>query len=378
MPASAKPMSVHFALSLCVLASLVMGLAWLDAGNERNRAARLNRELTSEIAALKNALAAEQHENDEYRAAIENKIRALEQRIADLNGINDKVKAELDEKALNGGFEVPDGIIRWVDRTGSKVWIDLGQADGLKARTTFNVYKKIPSRFGREKAPIAVSGEEIKGTIEVTRVLEAHLSEARILTEDIRNRIAKGDPVFSLNWRPARGEVFSFIGIMDLDGDGTDDRDVLKEAVATAGGAIDNDVDGNGELFVNGKRSDDGIPYITERTKFVVMGRMPEIGDMADINEAAAVAKISLLRKSLEIAARQRGVRIVSLSDFLKYLGYKSQRRVSLPGGESSYKLKSGSTSSGSTRGAYSGDKSRQPKKASRAGVAGMVFSGSM
>lgn len=375
MPASARPMGVYFALSLCVLASLVMGLAWLDAGNERIRSARLNRDFTSEIAALKNALAAGQYENDTYRAATENKIRALEQRIADLNGMNDKVKAELDKKSLNGGFEIPDGVIRWIDHGGKKVWIGLGEVDGLRTRTTFNVYKKAPSRFGRESAPIAVSVENIKGTIEVTRVLEAHLSEARIITEDIRSPMAMGDPIFSLSWRPGRGEAFSIIGIMDLDGDGTDDRDLLKEAVATASGVIDNDVDGQGELFVNGKNSEDGKPRITERTKFVVIGKIPEVADSVDPDEIQTILKINRLRKDLEDSARVHGVRIISLSDFLKYVGYKSQRRVFVPSGESPYKLKSGPTSSGKTGGAYSGDKSRQPKNTRRAGAGGKVFS---
>jgi hypothetical protein len=375
MPASARPMGVHFALSLCVLACLICGLAWLDAGNERNRVTGLNRELTSEIAALKNALAAERHENDDYRAATENKIRALEQRLANLIGANDKIKAELDENSLNGGFEIPDGIIRWIDRLGKKVWINLGEADGLKPRTTFNVYKKTSRGIGRGAEKRAVGREDIKGTIEVTRILEPNLSEARILTEDLYSPIAAGDPIYSPLWNPGRGEAFSIIGIMDLNGDDKDDRDLLKEAVATAGAVIDNEVDEKGELFINGKKPEEYKPRITEKTKFLVIGKIPEVADTADPEEIQTILKINGIRKDMEDAARERGVRIVSLSDFLSYIGYKSQRRLSVPGGESPYKLKSGSTSGGRTRGAYSGDKSRKPKSTYRTGAGGKVFS---
>ena len=101
---------------------------------------------------------------------------------------------------------------------------------------------------GRGTTKGAVGGEDIKGSIEVTRVLEAHLSEARILTKTSITPMAKGDPIYSPLWSPGHGEAFSVIGIIDLDGDGKDDRDLFDESVQTAGGTIDNDVDPTGSL----------------------------------------------------------------------------------------------------------------------------------
>jgi hypothetical protein len=171
---------------------------------------------------------------------------------------------------------------------------------------------------------------------------------------------------------------------MDLDGDGKDDRDLLREAVATAGATIDNDVDEKGELWINGKKPDEPKPRVTEKTKFVVIGKIGEIADTTDPDEQAIITKIAGLRKELEDAARERGVRVLSLSDFLVYIGYKQQRRLFVPGGDVPYKLKSGShsasvnegsgssrKSSGTTSGSYSGDKSTKPKTFSGGNTSG-------
>jgi hypothetical protein len=90
----------------------------------------------------------------------------------------------------------PEGsLVRWVDPVGKKVWIGLGEADGVQPRTIYGVSKK-PRAQGDPGEPQADRVDAvIKGTIEVTRVLEESLSEARIVDEDVGNPIAKGDPV---------------------------------------------------------------------------------------------------------------------------------------------------------------------------------------
>ncbi len=326
------------------------------------------------IAEQKKALLALQAQFDEDIAAAQKKIKDQDQRISSLTVINKKLTGELDEKT-RVSFEIPDGEVRWVDHIGKRVWINLGEADGLKPRTTFSVYKKSHSGVGRGTEKGQIGGEDIKGAIEITRVLEPNLSEARIVDEDIYTPIAKGDPIYSPLWSSGRGEAFSIVGIMDLNGDGKDDRDLLKEAVATAGAVIDNDVDEKGILRVDGKVPDDGKPRITEKTKFVVIGKIPEIADTADPDEQATITKILGFRKELEDAARERGVRILSLSDFTNYIGYVSQRRLFVPGEDMPYKLKSGAASAavnetmganrksgGTTSSSYSGDKNLKAK----------------
>jgi hypothetical protein len=337
----------------------------------------------ADIAEYKKSIQTTQQEFDEYKEGAEKKIKDLDTRIAGLTVINKKLTAELDEKT-RVSWEVPDGWIRWIDPVGRKVWISLGSADGLKPRTTFSVYRKTNSGIGRGTQKGQIGGEDIKGAIEVTRVLESNLSEARILHEEIYAPIGKGDPIYSPLWSPGRGEAFSIVGIMDLDGDGKDDRDLLRDTITTAGATIDNDVDPNGDLWIMGKKPDEPKPQITEKTKFVVIGKIGEIADTSDPEEQAKITKILTLRKELEDAARERGVRVLSLSDFLVYIGYKTQRRLFVPGGDVPYNLTAGShsasvkeasgssrTSQGSTSSSYSGDKSTKAKTFSGGNTSG-------
>jgi hypothetical protein len=355
----------------------------VDSDNEHKE---LQKKKDDDIAQLRKAIADEQQQAEEYRTAAEAKLNDWERRYGNLAVMNKKLTAELDEKT-RPYFEVPDGWIRWIDPVGKKVWISLGEADGLKPRTTFSVYKKTNSGVGRGTQKGQVGYQDIKGAIEVTRILEANLSEARILNEDLYAPMAKGDPIYSPLWSPGRGEAFSIVGIMDLDGDGKDDRDLLFEQVKTAGATIDNDVDEKGILRVDGKVPEDNKPKVTEKTKFVVIGKIGEISETADPEEQATITKILTLRKELEDAARERGVRVLSLSDFLVYIGYKSQRRLFVPGGDVPFRLKAGAHSTaidessgssrksgGSTSGAYSSDKATKAKTFTGGNTSGSGF----
>lgn len=92
-------------------------------------------------------------------------------------------------------WSIDGSVVRFVDPVFKKVWIGLGEADGLKPRTIFVVRKKLrvehdPGELGDE-----FGDEGIKGTIEILRVLEKNLSEATVLEETIDDPIAKGDPI---------------------------------------------------------------------------------------------------------------------------------------------------------------------------------------
>ncbi len=85
-------------------------------------------------------------------------------------------------------------VVRWIDPAGKKIWISLGEADGLSPRTVYGIHKKLPrSEPGMPQQKIG--DERIKGKIEISRVLEQHLSEARILEEAVDDPIAKGDVI---------------------------------------------------------------------------------------------------------------------------------------------------------------------------------------
>lgn len=332
-----------------------------------------------------------QAEYDEYKESMEGpkgKLKILDQRITNLVTINETITKELDEKKRTS-FEIPDGEIRWIDNLNKRVYINLGEVDGLRVRTGFSVYRKNHSGVGRGTEGGAYGAEDIKGKIEVTRIIDAHTAEARIIEEVITNPMGKGDPIYTPLWSPGRSENFAFVGILDLDGDGKSDRDLLKEILHTAGAAVDNEVDDKGVLWVNGQPQEPGgLPKIDEHTKFLVVGKIPDIASTADPEEIKIIQNILTLRKELEQAARERGVPIRSLSDFLNYIGYKQQRRLFVPGSDVPYNLKSGSRSqgvgetlgsahksSGQTSSAFSGDKNLKAQKST--GQTSKLFRGS-
>jgi hypothetical protein len=323
-----------------------------------------------DLAELRNHVARTQQEYDEYKASTDVKVKQLETRVNNLLAINRRVGDELEQKTRTS-FEDADGNVDWVDSVTRRVYINLGEIDGLRPRSTFSVYRKNHSGVGRGSRPGLTGPEDIKGAIEITRVTGPHQAEAKILDEDLYNPIGKGDPIYSPLWSSGRNEFISSVGDVDLDGDGKSDRELFREIIATHGATLDNEVDEKGNLFRNGKLVDDGTPKITEKTKFLVKGTVPEGGaGPLESDENKINNRIKELNTQMDQQARERGIRVISLNDFLSFVGYKAQRRLFVPGEEGKYNLKNagrgaaapqpgrGSTSTGNVSGSVSGKRS--------------------
>ncbi len=202
--------------------------------------------------------------------------------------------------------------------------------------------------MGRFDQDLRFGSDDIKGAIEVTRIIDAHTAEARIIKDELYQPIAKGDPIFTPIWSPGRRENFSFVGVIDLDGDGQSDRQKLHELVAGAGATIDNEVDDEGKRIRYMKFPNDfvdhgeGVPGVDVNTKFLVIGDIPDIALAAKDEDKDRIQRILKHRKTLGEEAKQQGVRIVSLNDFLAWIGYQPQRKLFVPGAEKGYDLKAG------------------------------------
>lgn len=316
---------------------------------------------------------------DEYRETVEKAKKQSDLRIANLIRINNQLRED-NERVTRSTFENSDGNIVFIDPVSKRVWINLGSVDGLRPRTTFSVYKKDHSGVGRGSRPHEIGPEDIKGSIEVMKIVGPHEAVARITDEDLYNPIGRDDPIFSPLWSPGRGEAFSVIGILDLDGDGRDDRDLFRELIAAAGATVDNEVDDNGVLYVNGEVDPENKPKLSEKTKFLVKGNVPDLSSTSDGDRIAVLQKINGLQQEMTNQARERAIRVVSLSDFLSFMGYRTQRRLFVPGGETTYTLKDGArgpmtekskrsrSSGGDTSGVYSDDPLLKPKTVPNSG----------
>lgn len=265
---------------------------------------------------------------------------SLMQRITNLTTTNIKLKEELD-KTRRDSFEVPTGFVRYVDSSNRLVYIDLGSADNLPLRMTFSVYAKSTSGVGRGK-------EDIKGSIEVVRLIDAHTAECRINEEDIHNPISGGDPIYTPLWTPGQPKRFALVGHIDLNNDGQSDREQLHALLKTAGAVLDAEVDDVGELIAPGKTENN--PYgITEQTKFLVIGRIPDLAESTDQEDTQRIQKIQQQLRELQNTAREHGVRIITLPDFLAWMGFRSEQRLFKPGTEQPYTLEYGSRSTTTT-----------------------------
>ena len=286
-----------------------------------------NSKLKSEINTTRDELAEEKESREKERKDLNSKISGLEIRI-------DILKDKIDnlEKL---SFEVADGVIRRVEHASHTVWINLGEQDFLKTRMTFSVYAKENQGVGR-------GAEDIKGKIEVTRILGPHMAEARVIDEDLYRPIVSADLIYTPIWSPGLIERISIVGPIDLDHDGRSDREQFHQMMAVAGCVIDNEVDDNGDRIPpDGK--------ITVQTRFLVKGDIPDLADISAEDEKARIIKINAHLSDMQKEARSNGVRIIKLNDFLAYVGYHTKRRTFMTGQSRPFTLKAGAASSGSS-----------------------------
>ena len=82
--------------------------------------------------------------------------------------------------------KVPDGQIIRSNRKSGAVWINIGQADGLRRHVTFGV-------VGADKTVRRYT--PTKGHIEVVKLLGPHFAECRILDDEITDPLVPGDKI---------------------------------------------------------------------------------------------------------------------------------------------------------------------------------------
>lgn len=298
-----------------------------------------------------------------------------------VDDLREKLKA-----ATRVSFERPDGLVRWIDNTAGLVWLNLGSEDRLRLRTTFSVYRK--AHHG-----VARGAEDIKGQIEVTRIIDGHTSEARILDDDIYDPIAKGDPVYTPLWSPGRTETFAVVGLVDLDQDGVLDRDQFHDIVSDAGARLNHEVLDDGTRVRYESFPDkfiawtEGGAQLDSDTKYLILADIPDPALAIREEDKTIREAISSHLLQMRKEARRLGVEEIRLSDFLAHIGYKPQRRLYIPGlVDRPFNLRAGAASTatdevlgdrsaaGSVSGVYGRSKKLKPQ--SSAGQTSELFRG--
>lgn len=194
-------------------------------------------------------------------------------------------------------FDLPDGHIRWVNQRTRVVWIDLGIADGLRRQTTFSIYDQDASNFGKATK---------KASVEVTKLIEPHLAEARILEDDLSNPILPGDLLYTPAWVPGRRIKFAIAGFIDYNGDGKSDRELVKNLIAASGADVAAEVTDNGEL--SGE--------VTAEVKYLIVGDRP--------TERSAPELVKNFGK-ITAKAKEQGVEEITVQKFLDFMGFRPE-----------------------------------------------------
>ncbi|HET6327325.1 MAG TPA: hypothetical protein VFG04_21770 [Planctomycetaceae bacterium] len=263
--------------------------------------------------------------NQQVKADAIKTIDAQTHSLGELRNVNEGLRNEKEARE-KWSFEVPSGRIELVDLDTQRVWINRGAHDNLRKGTTFSVYKQVNEGVARGL-------RDIKGAIEVTKVMPDQ-AEARITRERISDPIVKHDEIYTPLWAPGRKEKFAFVGLVDLDNDGVNDREVLRDLVAASGGEIIDEVDDQGVRHPT-------AGSINVGTKFLVVGKIPDMTEVR-VEEKEAAQRIGELHKNMVKEAHEHGVRVVALTDFLNYIGYEPGRRIWRPGVTQAWNLKQG------------------------------------
>ena len=207
-------------------------------------------------------------------------------------------------------FAAPQGEIMRVADGGQTVWLDLGSADGLQEGTPFSV---IPADT------VKVSKATPKARLQVTKIVDAHLSQAKATDLSPRNPIMTGDKIYSPAWRAGRSVGFALVGSMDVDGNFQDDTEMIRDLIQASGGRIDAVMDP--KLAISGK--------IGVGTAYIVMGADTDSGDNANLSadQRAKSQKYNAFVKE----AKALGATQMSLDNLMGFLKPKnSDRTISL------------------------------------------------
>lgn len=232
-------------------------------------------------------------------ALLDQEVKRLAGELASLGEKNDRMKLQISQYEKDS-FDRPNGRITWVNQTLRTVYLDLGSADSLRPQATFSIFDADANNLTRV---------EKKGSLEVTRILGDHLAEARILDDRVSQPILAGDLIYSPIFQKGNPIHFALAGIIDADGDGTDDRELVRNLIAISGGVID------AEVGADGKRTGE----ITIDTRYLVVGEQPKSG-----NKAVLAGTMKKIQEEADIA----GVTKVSVDRFLSDIGYQHATRT--------------------------------------------------
>lgn len=254
-----------------------------------------------QIATLVASLTKKDEDARALDAKLNQQLAELKQKDAKRNTDYIEMRDEL-AKTRPRQFETTDGKITAVLPRERLVYINLGQADGLRPQVTFSVY-------GQDSAKLVET--ESKAEIEVTQISGPHSAIARVLSDSRSDPILPGDAIFSPAFHPGSRVHFAIVGVTDIDGDGDSDRQRIRDLIATNNGIIDIEIDDEGKTLGQIQP-----PEVTASTQYLIRGNPPS--DEKVLGEYSRILK----------EADDAGTVTLTVQQFLNMVGYKTDERT--------------------------------------------------
>jgi hypothetical protein len=288
---------------------------------ERDEARRIQAETEAKLEQTRDEFAQYRDQLQQSQDQQAAQIQQLRTELADLQAKSaqqvQSLQSELNNKNLiisqrdqqlaeltNESFEVPDGKVLSVRTRTGTAYINLGSADGLRRQVTFSVYGVDANNLARE---------EKKGSLEVTRVIDEHMAEARITDDSLDDPIMTGDVIYTPLWNAQSALHFALAGEIDIDGDGQDDRELIKRLIRINSGTVDAEVQ-DGEIK----------GQLSRTTRYLIVGEEPTVGESADTeDDARQNAWSKMIRQADEL-----GIEQLTIGELLDFIGYDGEKRT--------------------------------------------------
>jgi hypothetical protein len=231
--------------------------------------------------------------------------------------LEDKEK-EIAQIKLKSGDAPKDWRTDWkivnMDRSGTQPYINLGSADRVTPQLTFNVHG-----VGPDGKPVAQS----KGTVEVVNVISDHLSQVRVTSWKDRDKdpIVKGDVLFNPIWNPTLKKHVALAGTIELTGDGRDSMVEFIRSLEKQGIVVD--------AYLDLKEKPPAIkerPGISVQTDYLILGFGPS-GEARE-GDKQFQEDFKSRYEEMKKQARENGVTIVNLRQYLEMIGYRLPRAL--------------------------------------------------
>lgn len=244
--------------------------------------------------------------NEEYRV----QTADANETAAAVAQINVSLRDKLDQMS-QAEFEVPDGKIIYVDQLNRKVRLNIGRAEGVRLLTNFSVFPYNAVELGVIQP---------KGSVEITRIVGDHESEARIISDEMTNPFLPNDLIYTPLWKTGDKVKFALDYFLDVNKDGKNDIDLMVNLINMAGSSVAAWIDENGEIHGE----------ITPDISYFIIGNESLIDMLDTDNTKTKEVKAAIQKAHTEMFEKVRlnSVREVRLSEFLRRVNYRSTADV--------------------------------------------------